>query len=210
MSDDDWRQNGQDRYLRGAGFRWRAYRAPSPSWDHDHCEFCSLKLAELGPDVLTHGWQTEDEYRWVCGDCFEEFRTRFGFVVLAEGSAPRGVELHDARILDVQSAHGQIALSLDAFVHDDVVGTSGAGAWQRIDVLLSEAKVESDRRGDGVVLDGKMRVGPDLYENVMPLPASWRRRDLDRSRWCGPNAPGGRPARLGCNRRSAPGPRGLE
>ena len=99
---EDWRLNGQERYLKQDRFRRATYRAHSPTWDHDHCEFCNAKFAERdSADVLREGWQTEDEYRWVCDACFEDFREAFGFESI-EASAPlRGVELHDARIEEI-------------------------------------------------------------------------------------------------------------
>jgi len=34
-------------------------------------------VSSAGVDILTEGYCTEDEYRWVCGTCFEDFRERF-------------------------------------------------------------------------------------------------------------------------------------
>jgi hypothetical protein len=167
---DDWRLSGQDRYLRGAQFRWCAYKAPSPSWNHDHCEFCSAELAGVGSNVLHEGWQTEDGYRWVCDGCFQDFRGSLGFEVATGSSAPRGIEFHDARLQDVQQAHGQVTVSLDAFVHDNIASDSFAGAWQRIDVQLGEGHLQANRRGDGVVLDGRIQVASEVAENLVPLP----------------------------------------
>jgi hypothetical protein len=73
---DDWRLQGQERYLKGATLYWRKYRRPpwNPDWDHDHCEFCGAKFMEEDyPDVLHEGYATSDEYRWVCKPCFEDF-----------------------------------------------------------------------------------------------------------------------------------------
>ena len=83
---------GQEAYLPpGTAFARRAYRPYGESWDHDHCEFCSAKLAEAGSvaaeaeDVLTHGFATTAEhpvgadYHWVCEPCFRDFATEFGW-----------------------------------------------------------------------------------------------------------------------------------
>jgi hypothetical protein len=81
--DDDWRLQGQDRYLVGASLRLMPWASPNPAWDHDHCEFCSAKLA--GPDVLEalhHGYATEGLEHWVCPQCFQDFHERFRFKVL--------------------------------------------------------------------------------------------------------------------------------
>lgn len=82
MSDDDWRLQGQERYLMGARLHFASYRAPRPDWDHDHCEFCFATFMEgTRPDTLQQGYTTDDEYRWVCPNCFEDFRVRFQFAL---------------------------------------------------------------------------------------------------------------------------------
>ena len=83
---------GQEAYLPpGTTFLRRAYRAYSDSWDHDHCELCTAKLAESGSgaarddDVLTEGFATSAEhprgadYHWVCEPCFRDFAEEFGW-----------------------------------------------------------------------------------------------------------------------------------
>lgn len=84
IDDNDWRLQGQERYLQGAVLVRRQYRPypRDPNWDHDHCEFCSAKfMVEDYPDVLHVGYCTEDEYRWICDQCFTDFRARFGWSV---------------------------------------------------------------------------------------------------------------------------------
>jgi len=84
ISDDDWRLNGQEAYLAGVVLIRRAYRpsALSPSWDHDHCEFCGTKfVSAVGSTECTLAYATEDEYRWVCDGCFADFQDRFQWVV---------------------------------------------------------------------------------------------------------------------------------
>jgi len=62
---------------------WRPYRQRSATWDHDHCEFCwaDFALPTLLPDALHAGYATEDEYRWICERCFNDFRHRFAWHV---------------------------------------------------------------------------------------------------------------------------------
>ena len=80
VSDDDWRLQGQERYLRGVTLHRRAYRRPRPGWDHDRCEFCGAKFAGSGdPAGLREGYTTADEYHWVCPQCFGDFSERFGW-----------------------------------------------------------------------------------------------------------------------------------
>ena len=83
---DDWRRQGQEVDLAGRCFEWRGYRAPSPEWDHDHCEFCWAKFmvgVNAPPDALPDGYRTVDGDDWVCRQCFEDFRDEFGFTVIS-------------------------------------------------------------------------------------------------------------------------------
>lgn len=79
-ADNDWRLQGQERYLRGATLTFRQYRRWSTSWDHDHCAFCTARFRQdSGPEILTEGYCTTDEYHWICPACFEDFNERFGW-----------------------------------------------------------------------------------------------------------------------------------
>jgi hypothetical protein len=80
----DWRLEGQERYLHGAVLHHRPYRRPpnNPNWDHDHCSFCWAKfMVEDYPDVLDEGYCTQDEYHWICDQCFKDFKERFNWAV---------------------------------------------------------------------------------------------------------------------------------
>ncbi len=88
---DHWGQTGQDRiFPPGTTLELRPYRAPRPTWDHDHCIFCwakfmdpeatgpSRRAVESDPEILTSGYTSgPDSGRWVCPRCFEEFAERF-------------------------------------------------------------------------------------------------------------------------------------
>jgi hypothetical protein len=79
---NDWRLTNQERYLRGLTFSWKKYTRYSESWDHDHCEFCLAKFMENeGTDILTEGYTTSDNYRWICKTCFDDFKDMFQFKV---------------------------------------------------------------------------------------------------------------------------------
>jgi len=39
-------------------------------------KFMEEDLREF-PDILHAGYTTEDKYRWVCDQCFEDFKDRF-------------------------------------------------------------------------------------------------------------------------------------
>lgn len=50
------------RQYEGFVFRWQAYKAPSPEWNHDHCKGCWVTFAERPSEwsdaVYTEGWVT--------------------------------------------------------------------------------------------------------------------------------------------------------
>ena len=85
---------GQEQFLQGAAFRRKPYRAWREDWDHDHCAFCQRRLVEKGtpsddPEAQTVGYaapgrgpQGEDDYHWVCDECFADFRDRFEWTVV--------------------------------------------------------------------------------------------------------------------------------
>lgn len=84
---NDWRLFGQEAYLKGVTLVHRRYRqyAKNPNWDHDHCSFCSAEFYLKGcPEALQEGYATEDDYHWICPNCFEDFRDRFNWKVLEE------------------------------------------------------------------------------------------------------------------------------
>lgn len=174
MESQDRRLRGQDRYLTGARLRRGAYRAPSPTGDHDPCEFCGHKLIGRGAsaeaDAVAAGWRTEDACRWVCDACFADFSASFGFVVLREGNPARGVELHDAKVLELTGHDGLVVVELRAFVHDDAKGASCAGCWQRIDLEFTEATSRRTGSVGNWVLDGSIRVDEVVIDNMLPIP----------------------------------------
>jgi hypothetical protein len=77
---DDWRRQGQEKYLKGLSLFHRTYRPYRSEWEHDHCEFCGNKFS-LSDRDLTKGYSTKDGYHWICGDCFEDFREEFNWQV---------------------------------------------------------------------------------------------------------------------------------
>ncbi|NRD79862.1 hypothetical protein HPT25_27755 [Bacillus sp. BRMEA1] len=82
ITNDDWRLQGQEKYLLGKTFYWREYNQYSDNWKHDHCAFCLDKFSEgSGPEDLHEGYTTEDNYHWVCNQCFEDFREKFHWTV---------------------------------------------------------------------------------------------------------------------------------
>ena len=76
--ENDWRLQGQEKYLLGIELRRSTWVPNSASHDHDHCEFCQAEfMAEGVPNTLHEGYTTSDSYRWVCAQCFQDFKVRF-------------------------------------------------------------------------------------------------------------------------------------
>jgi hypothetical protein len=87
-SDDDWRLIGQERFLYGVRLYWSKYSRRSETSDHDHCEFCGAKfMVEDYPGVLHEGYATEDRYRWVCRECYQDFKERFQWEEVGDRAA---------------------------------------------------------------------------------------------------------------------------
>lgn len=82
---DDWRRQGQETYLAGAKLVKQAYRAYRQGWEHDHCELCWANFS-LEPGDVNAGYSTKDCYRWICPDCYEDFRHEFSWVVDTSGA----------------------------------------------------------------------------------------------------------------------------
>lgn len=85
VSKDDWRRQGQEHFLKGCEFSHAQYKPYRAGWDHDHCEFCGDRFA-LIEGALGKGYCTQDGYRWVCEQCFADFRVEFNWT-LVEGTA---------------------------------------------------------------------------------------------------------------------------
>lgn len=64
---------------------------PVPGWDHEHCAFCWEKFAEQ-KGCLRAGYATEDGRHWICPECFQDLRGRFGWQVQEVASACMEVE----------------------------------------------------------------------------------------------------------------------
>jgi len=77
---DDWRRQGQERFLKGRSWSLRGHSARK-DWDHDHCEFCGRKFSAAQGD-LHRGYVTTDNYHWVCEDCFADFEEEMQWVVV--------------------------------------------------------------------------------------------------------------------------------
>lgn len=82
QSKRDWRLQGQEKCLKGVTLFFERYHMSRDDWDHDHCEFCSQKFSEeKEPDTVQDGYTTEDHYRWICKQCYEDFHELFEWKV---------------------------------------------------------------------------------------------------------------------------------
>lgn len=80
-ANDDWRRNGQEKYLTDAELIFTdAFQKFSDKWDHEHCEFCWEKFSSAEGD-LHSGYCTPDFKHWICTDCFEDFKEEFRWTV---------------------------------------------------------------------------------------------------------------------------------
>lgn len=78
---DDWRLQGQDKYLKGKVVERKKYQCYRDGWDHDHCEFCGTKFSLDISDALKVGYATKNNYYWICDACFEDFKALFEWKV---------------------------------------------------------------------------------------------------------------------------------
>ncbi len=79
--ESDWRLQGQESYLKKSKFVYRQYQRPRLDWDHDHCEFCGIKILEErklkdSKNVICEAYVNEDD-RWICPECFLDFKDQF-------------------------------------------------------------------------------------------------------------------------------------
>lgn len=79
---NDWREQGQEKYLDGKEFKRQQYTKYNSNWDHDHCEFCGAKFCEniQDQDCLHEGYASLDKYRWICFDCFKDFKVKYNLI----------------------------------------------------------------------------------------------------------------------------------
>ena len=81
VEEDDWRLfdiAGLHQCFDGIHIKWKAYELGFPGYDHDHCEFCWQKIAAFDyPESQREGYATNDNLRWICKNCFDDFSTIF-------------------------------------------------------------------------------------------------------------------------------------
>ena len=76
---DDWRLTGQEKYMKKAHLKkvspnnYALEKEQASNW-HEHCEFC-MKTIDI--NTKNDCFATLDEYRWVCQECFDDFKDSF-------------------------------------------------------------------------------------------------------------------------------------
>ena len=76
----DWRITNQMNYLYRAALK-KAVFSRTATNDHEHCEFCWNKFSEER-GLLHSGYCTLDQYRWICEQCFHDFKDQFEWAVV--------------------------------------------------------------------------------------------------------------------------------
>ena len=56
IDNNDWRLQGQEKYLKDEILTYKKYSERQTKTDHDHCEFCSAKFSDLIDDALKNGY----------------------------------------------------------------------------------------------------------------------------------------------------------
>lgn len=88
VKSDDWRITGQEGYLLFVKLK---EIIPNEYIDklenhilfHEHCEFCMDKVEEHKDDK----WYCSlDNYRWICKNCYNDFKNKFRFIKIGKGN----------------------------------------------------------------------------------------------------------------------------
>ena len=78
---DEWREQGQEKYLSGIVFKLKPYTSLREDSDHDHCEFCGAKFSNKLMGALHQGYVSLDGYRWVCEECMKDFKVKYKLII---------------------------------------------------------------------------------------------------------------------------------
>lgn len=81
---NDWRLQGQEKYLFSKTLVHKKYGDKTTTTDHDHCEFCSDKFSINIPDCLKEGYTTTDDYHWICEKCYLDFKNDFKWTIIKQ------------------------------------------------------------------------------------------------------------------------------
>jgi len=73
---DEWKwEHVRDsiEWCRGHKWTFQKWTSKHERWDHDHCMVCWWKLRESSDPQVSHGYTDEEEYQWLCQECYEQF-----------------------------------------------------------------------------------------------------------------------------------------
>lgn len=78
---DDWRLTGQEDYMLFAKLKEvipsnYINTLDNPEYFHEHCEFCMTKPEDNKEQKF---YCTLDNYRWICEECYNDFKDKFKF-----------------------------------------------------------------------------------------------------------------------------------
>lgn len=81
INESDWRLfREQIKYLYKKELIYHKYTPKFIVNDHDHCEFCMGKFG-FENDSFHYGYSTEDNYTWICEQCYKDFKNRFEWIL---------------------------------------------------------------------------------------------------------------------------------
>ncbi|MCD4654831.1 hypothetical protein K8T06_12965 [bacterium] len=76
-------RNRARKYLKSITLSFKPYSKFREGMDHDHCVFCYAKFMDSdASDVLREDYATQDDYHWVCLQCFKDFKEIFEWTVV--------------------------------------------------------------------------------------------------------------------------------
>ena len=87
IENNDWRLQGQEKYLTGVKLIRTPFTPLSKTWDHEHCEFCMKKPEDNKEQKFyctldNYRWICEDKHTWICPECYEDFKEMFRWELL--------------------------------------------------------------------------------------------------------------------------------
>lgn len=80
---EDWRLTGQESYLTGEKLKIITPNVyfKNNELKHEHCEFCMKKI---NVETKEKCYATLDDYRWICKNCFRDFKIKFKWICVNE------------------------------------------------------------------------------------------------------------------------------
>ena len=134
---DDWRLTDQMDYLYKAPLIKAKFRRAGSN-DHEHCEFCWEKFGEEN-GVLHIGYCTCDRYRWICEQCYNDFKELFDWKLVDEKTITKQiVAKHDLYLEKLTST------ILNDMVNTAYVHASDKSSGHRVqDVTISYGSAEN-------------------------------------------------------------------